>query len=122
MASEASPAIWTAAPPRRGAMAFAALFAVESLARSLIATVVSVQAHDLLGQSQRVSVLFTCVSLVVLSSTLIFLPYLFRHVPRRWTYTLGVCALIVASLGFASFTLTGQVMGMVFRNIGAATL
>ena len=62
MLSEVSPAIWTAAPPKRGAMAFAALFAVESLARSLIATVVSVEAHDLLQQSQRVSVLFTCVS------------------------------------------------------------
>src|SRR5205809_904935 len=47
MAPEASPEIWTATPPKRGAMAFAALFAVESLARSLVATVVSVQAHDL---------------------------------------------------------------------------
>src|SRR5438874_424864 len=122
MASEASPAIWTAAPPRRGAMAFAALFAVESLARSLIATVVSVEAHDLLQQSQRVSVLFTCVSLVVLTSTLSFLPYLFRHVPRRWAYTAGVGALIAACIGFATFTLSGQVAGMVLRNAGAATL
>src|SRR5438128_9890863 len=99
MVSEASPAIWTAAPPKRGAMTFAALFAVESLARSLIATVVSVQAHDLLHESQRVSVLFTCVSLIVLTSTLLFLPRLFRRGPRRWAYTLCVGALIAASIG-----------------------
>ena len=70
MASEASSLIWTAAPPKRGALAFASLFAVESFARALISTVVSVQAHDLLQSSQKVSVLFTCVSLAVLASTL----------------------------------------------------
>ena len=121
MASEAAPVIWTAAPPKRGAMAFAGLFAVESFARALIATVVSVQAHDLLKESQKVSVLFTCVSMVVLISTL-SLPHLFRHVPRRWMYTLGVSALIVASASFATFTLPGQVVGMFLRNAGAATL
>jgi MFS family permease len=121
MASEAAPIIWTAAPPKRGAMAFAALFAVESFSRALIATVVSVQAHDLLMTSQRVSVLFTCVSLAVLVSTLI-LPMLFRYVPRRWIYTAGVVGLILASLSFATHTLPGQVGGMYLRNVGAATL
>jgi MFS family permease len=121
MASEASPAIWTAAPPRRGAFAFASLFALESFARALVATVVSVQAHDLLLSSQKVSVLFTCVSLAVLVSTL-SLPILFRHVPRRWIYTIGVVGLIVASLAFALDTLPGQVGGMYLRNIGTATL
>jgi MFS family permease len=121
MASEAAPTIWTAAPPKRGALAFAALFAVESFSRALIATVVSVQAHDLLMTSQRVSVLFTCVSVAVLVSTLT-LPMLFRYVPRRWIYTAGVVGLILASLAFATHTLPGQVGGMYLRNIGAATL
>jgi MFS family permease len=121
MASEASPVVWPATPPKRGAMAFAGLFAVESLARALIATVVSVQAHDLLQNSQKVSVLFTAVSVAVLLTTL-SLPHLFRHLPRRWVYTLGVVALIVASAAFASFTLPGQVTGMYLRNVGSATL
>jgi MFS family permease len=103
-------------------MAFAALFAVESLARSLIATVVSVQAHDLLRDSQRVSVLFTCVSVIVLTSTAFLLPNVFRKLPRRWVYTIGVGALIMACAGFATFTLPGQVAGMYLRNAGAATL
>jgi Major Facilitator Superfamily len=122
MASEASPVIWTAAPPKRGAMAFAGLFAVESFARSLIATVVSVQAHDLLRESQRVSVLFTCVSIIVLTSTVVLFPFLFRKLPRRWAYTLGVGALITACIAFATFTLPGQVFGMYLRNAGAAIL
>lgn len=121
MASEASPVIWTAAPPKRGAVAFASLFAIESFARALVATVVSVQAHDLLLTSQKVSVLFTCVSSAVLISTLT-LPLLFRFVPRRWVYTAGVVGLILASLAFATHTLPGQVGGMYLRNVGAATL
>jgi len=121
MASEASPVIWTAVPPKRGAVAFASLFAIESFARAIVATVVSVQAHDLLESSQRVSVLFTCVSSAVLLTTLT-LPLLFRHVPRRWVYTAGLVGLILASLAFATHTLPGQVGGMYLRNVGAATL
>jgi MFS family permease len=103
-------------------MAFASLFAVESLARALIATIVSVQAHDLLQTSQRVSVLFTGVSVIVLTSTTLLLPFLFRRLPRRWVYTLGVVALISACAAFATYTLPGQVAGMFLRNLGAATL
>src|SRR3954453_7374980 len=121
MTSEASPAIWTAAPKRR-ALAFGLLFAVESLARSLIAAIVSVQAHDLLGEAQRVSVLFTCVSITVLLTTTLGLPYLFRCLPRRWMYTLGATELIVACTGFATYSLPGQVAGMILRNARAATL
>src|SRR5262245_48771549 len=121
MASDASSLIWTTAPPRRGALAFASLFALESFARALISTVVSVQAHDILQSSQRVSVLFTCVSLAVLASTLT-LPLVFRHVPRRWIYTCGVAGLCLASLAFATDVLPGQVAGMYLRNVGAATL
>jgi MFS family permease len=103
-------------------VAFASLFAIESFARALISTVVSVQAHDILQSSQRVSVLFTCVSLAVLLSSTLILPLIFRTVPRRWLYTGGVAGLALASLAFATHTLPGQVGGMYLRNIGAATL
>lgn len=121
MASEASSVVWTAVPRKRGALAFASLFAIESFARALVATVVSVQAHDLLQSSQKVSVLFTCVSLAVLVSTLM-LPLIFRYVPRRWIYTAGVVGLGLAALAFATHGLPGQVGGMYLRNVGAATL
>jgi MFS family permease len=66
-------------------------------------------------------VLFTCVSLAVLVSTLM-LPVMFRYVPRRWIYTAGVAGLALASLAFATHGLPGQVGGMYLRNVGAATL
>ncbi len=121
MASEASSLIWTSAPRKRGALAFASLFALESFARALISTVVSVQAHDILQSSQKVSMLFTFVSLAVLASTLT-LPLIFRYVPRRWIYTGGVAGLCLASLAFATDVLPGQVSGMYLRNVSSATL
>lgn len=107
--------------PKAGPLSFAALFALESFARALISTVVSVQAYDLLHSSQAVSELFTMVGLTVLGVTL-SLPMLNRLLPRRWIYSLGVVFLIVASLCFASFTLTGQVAGMFLRVVGTAIL
>jgi MFS family permease len=121
MASEAFPVVWTAAPVRRGAFAFATLFSIESFARALVSTVVSVQAHDLLASSQKVSMLFTGVSITVLVSTLI-LPLVFRYIPRRWVYTAGACGLMLAALAFSTHTLAGQVGGMYLRNVGAASL
>ena len=49
-------------PRRAGAYTFAALFAVESFVRALNSTVVSLQAYDILGAAQKVSVLSTAVS------------------------------------------------------------
>ena len=121
MAPEASHTILPGTPPKRGAFAFAILFAVELFARAVVSATVSVQAYDLLHQPQRVSVLFTSVSVVVLTTALC-LPMIYRHFPRRWTYTAGVCLLIAAAIAFATFTLPGQVAGMFLRNIGSATL
>lgn len=106
---------------RAGAMTFALLFSLESLIRSLNATVLSVQAYDLLGSSQRVSVLATCVSLSVLTTTLM-LPYILGHVRRRFTYTFAVILMIAASISLASYTVPGQALGAYMRNTGAAIL
>jgi hypothetical protein len=62
-------------PRRAGAYTFASLFAVESFVRSLNSTVISLQAYDILGAAQKVSMLSTVVSLSVLSATLL-LPFL----------------------------------------------
>ncbi|CAN5160874.1 MFS transporter [soil metagenome] len=121
MAPEASHTILPGTPPKRGAFAFAILFAVESFARAIVSATISVQAYDLLHQAQRVSVLFTSVSIVVLITSLC-LPMAYRHLPRRWTYTMGACLLIAGAIGFAAFTLPGQVAGMFFRNVGSATM
>lgn len=106
---------------KAGALTFGAIFALESLVRSLNSTVVSLQAYDLLGSSQKVSELTTLVGMIVLLATLM-LPYVLGRLRRRWAYTLGVVGLIAASLFFASFTVSGQIAGMFFRNCGAGIL
>ncbi|MGQ0484784.1 MAG: MFS transporter [Hyphomicrobiales bacterium] len=108
-------------PRKAGALTFSAIFALESLARSLNSTVVSIQAYDILGVSQKVSELSTAVSLSVLTATLL-LPYVLGKLRRRWAYSLGIALLIAASLALASFTLEGLAAGMFLRNCGAATL
>ena len=106
---------------KAGALTFSAIFALESLVRSLNSTVVSLQAYDLLGSSQKVSELTTLVAMVVLLTTLM-LPYVLGRLRRRWAYTLGVVGLIAASLFLASFTISGQIAGMFLRNCGAGIL
>jgi MFS family permease len=106
---------------RAGALTFGTLFALESFVRAINATVVSLQAYDLLHTARNVSILATAVSLTVLVTTLL-LPVLIAHLPRRWSYTLGVLGLMGAGIALASFTLSGQALGMFLRNSGAALL
>lgn len=106
---------------RGGAYTFAALFAVESFVRSLNSTVISLQAYDILGTAQKVSVLSTAVSMAVLVLTL-FLPHMLGRMRRRWAYTLGVAMMMAASLALAAHVVAGQATGMLLRNLGAAVL
>ncbi|MBM3520632.1 MAG: MFS transporter, partial [Alphaproteobacteria bacterium] len=106
-------------PPRAGVMTFAVIFSLESMVRSLNSTVISLQAYEILGSSQKVSVLATSVSLTVLILTL-FLPILLGRLRRRWAYTLGAVLMGCSALMLASHTLAGQWLGMFLRNTGAA--
>lgn len=106
---------------RAGALTFGTLFALESFVRAINSTVVSLQAYDLLTTARNVSILATAISLIVLMTTLL-LPLLIARIPRRWSYTLGVLALMGAGVALATFTLTGQALGMFLRNSGAALL
>lgn len=116
------PATSAALTPRRaGAYTFAAIFAFESFVRSINATVISLQAYDILGTAQKVSVLSTAVSVTVLLATL-FLPHLLGRMRRRWAYTLGIAMLMAASLALGSHLAAGQATGMVLRNLGAGVL
>jgi MFS family permease len=104
---------------RAGAMTFGILFLLESLTRSFNSSVLSIQAYDILGASQKVSVLGSVVSAAVLCVTL-FMPLLFGKMRRRWAYTIGCVLLISGSCSLATFTLPGQVAGMLLRNCGAS--
>ncbi len=106
---------------KAGALTFGLLFLLESLVRSFNSGVLSIQAYDLLGSSQKVSVLTTSISLCVLVTTL-FMPLLFAHMRRRWVYTIGGLAMIAGSLALATYTLPGQVTGVLLRNSGASIM
>jgi MFS family permease len=106
---------------KAGALTFGFLFLLESLVRSFNIGVISIQSHDLLGSSQKVSVLATCISLTVLCITLM-MPVMLGRFRRRWTYTIGACVLICGSLAIASYTLVGQYVGVVLRNSGASIM
>jgi MFS family permease len=102
-------------------LAFAMLFALESLARALVSTVISVQAYDLLQNNQRVSMLFTVIGIAGLAATLT-IPVLVRLTARRWVYTGGIVLLMGAGALLATHTLAGQAAGMFFRLFGTACL
>jgi len=106
---------------KAGAKTLAAIFAGESLLRSMNVTVIPLQAYELLGNSQRVSIVATTVSCAVLLTTLL-LPVMLRGVKRRWVYTLGIGLVMTGALLFASHTIGGQVGGAYLRGLGAAVM
>ena len=88
---------------KAGALTFSAIFALESLVRSLNSTVVSLQAYDLLGSSQKVSELTTLVAMVVLLATLM-LPYVLGRLRRRcslfmWCVSVCLCDSVPSARG-----------------------
>jgi MFS family permease len=107
--------------PVPGAGTFARLFAVESLARALLSTVISLQALSLLGDARDVSVLFTSVGMAGLTASL-FIPRMVHRLRQRWVFTLGGALLIGAAAALATLTLPGQMAGMLMRAFGAACL
>ena len=104
-----------------GAFAFALLFAVESVSRATIVSVVPIQAYDLLQDEQRVSIFYFVVGTLGMCATLCA-PILFQRLPRRYVYTLGALFLVAAMAMFATHTLFGQATGLFLRILGATTL
>ena len=101
--------------------AFAILFALESFSRSLLASVIPLEAWDLLGSGQKVSFLFFMASSVGLCAGLA-VPALVRLTARRWVYTAGALALATCGPLLAIGGLEGQVGGMVARVVGVVAM
>jgi MFS family permease len=107
--------------PKASAWIFALLFMLESLVRSFNLGVLSIQAYDILGSSQKVSVLATVTSFVALTVSLT-MPFLFGKFPKRNMYILGAVLAIAGSVCLASFTVQGQISGTIMRSVGASLL
>ena len=121
MATQVRHPDWLPAVRAPGAGTFALLYALESIARASISSVIPIQAYDLLRNEQHVSMLYTVVALLGLSATL-FMPLAIARFARRFVYTAGVAALMAGSLAFLVDTLPAQMAGMLLRVIGASAL
>jgi MFS family permease len=106
---------------RAGAWTISLLFAGESLLRALNVSVIPIQAYDLLGSSQQVSMVSTAVSFCVLLTTLM-LPFIFRGLRRRWVYSIGIALVMAAALLFAADMVVGQVLATYLRNAGTSVM
>ena len=104
-----------------GAEAFATLYALESLSRAILATVLPLQALKLTGDAQGVSTTFFVVSLIALFGGLA-VPWVVRLTARRWVYSLGAVSLVSASFLLSGDSLTAFFAGMVLRALAIAAM
>ncbi len=104
-----------------GAESFATLFALESLARAVIATVIPLEALRLVGDAQGVSTLFFAASLIALVGGLL-VPLVVRRTARRWVYSAGVLLLAAGSALAAAGTLEIFIGGVMLRALGTVTV
>lgn len=109
--------IWIGAVARIGSPAFAILFTLDALVRATVVTVVPLLALDILGDAQRVSVLYFAVSATGLLGSL-GIPWLTRQMRRRWVLSLGALCLIVSAPLLSSHTLIGLVAGLTAQYLG----
>ncbi|MGE0118388.1 MAG: MFS transporter [Dongiaceae bacterium] len=112
---------WTRAFVRPGAVVFASLFALDSMARATLSTVIPLQAYAVLGSERDVSLLFFAVGWVGIAATL-FIPVLVRRFRPRWVYTMAAALLVLAPLLLALASFAGFVAGMFLRAYAAACL
>ena len=104
-----------------GAEAFATLYALESLSRAILATVLPLQALKLVSDAQGVSLIFFAVSLISLCGGLL-VPWLVRVTARRWVYSLGAVFLASAPFFLSADTLGAFFAGMALRALAIAAM
>ena len=113
--------VWlgTASAPR--ARTFAALFTLSVLGRTLLVTLIPLQALKLLGDAQAVSVLYFAISFANLFVSF-SIPWLVRRIRRRRVFTLGALLMVAAPLSIAQGTLPSLIAGMALQLFGTACL
>lgn len=109
--------IWVLALRSPGAGAFATLFALESCARALLATLVVVDLQRMTGSADITSqFIFTVAAFGLCANFAI--PLLMRRIGRRWVYTTGGISLILSAFLMMPQVLVLQVPGMALRVFG----
>jgi MFS family permease len=118
---ESNPLFWLRPTRKPGAGAFAALFALDSMARATVVTVLYLQAKDLGLPDRHITLLTNVASL----SSLIFsflAPLLMQRFRRRWVYTGGIVLGMAATVSLGTATMTGEVTALVLRAMSSVAI
>lgn len=97
------------------------LFALDSLARSTLVTIVPLQAYNLLGDKHSVVTLYFLVSVAGLTGSML-VPWMVRHIRHHGTLILGSCCMTVSALLLSQHSLPFFVAGLALQLFGAATV
>lgn len=109
---------WFGHVARAGSPALIVLFTLDTLARAILVTVLPLQAYDLLGDIQKVSLLYLAASLAGLAGSLA-VPWLVRTMQRRWTLTLGALCFVGAAPLLAYHSLATLIPGIALHMFGS---
>src|SRR5436190_8067454 len=103
------------------ARAFVVLFTCDALARAILISLVPLQAYELLGAAQRVSVVYFLVAFVGLGASLT-VPVILHRVRRRWVLTIGAGIQISSVILLALGTKASLVAGLALQMLAMAML
>lgn len=111
---------WIHALGQAGAKSFALIFALESLNRALLSTILPLQVLKVTGSATDLSNLYLVVGLSGLVANL-FIVSLIRFVTRRGAYTIGLVCLAIAPLLIGTGLFGSVSLGMFIRIFGTAS-
>jgi len=112
---------WVRAFGQPGAVSFALMFAIDSLARSTLTTIIPLIVLKTLGNARDSSIMFfgTVLAGVALSW---FIPALVRKIRPRWVYTLGAGLMAIVPFFLAVETVAALALGMALRVFASSCL
>jgi MFS family permease len=103
------------------ARAFVVLFTCDAFARAILISLVPLEAYDLLGAAQLVSVVYFLVGVLGLGVNLT-VPLILHRLRRRWVLTIGAVAQIASALLFALATKASLIAGLALQVLAMAML
>lgn len=118
---ESNPLFWLRPTRKPGAGAFATLFALDSMARATVVTVLYLQAKDLGLPDRHITLLTNVASLSSLAFSFLT-PLLMQRFRRRWVYTGGIVLGMCAALSLGTATMSGEVAGLVLRALSSVAI
>ena len=103
------------------ARAFVVLFTCDAFARSVLISLVPLEAYGLLGAAQLVSVVYFLVGILGLAVNLT-VPVILHRLRRRWVLTIGAGAQMASAVLFAFGTKASLVAGLALQVLAMAML